>query len=186
VKLNADAFALLLARLDADPERAGEAYESLRRTLTAFFAWRGASTPDECADETLDRLAGKLAAGVAIEDVRRFARGVARLVLLEHWRDPVTHEVALDEATPRAAKPPATDADEHRHACLERCLAELPDEGRRVILGYYVSDGRQRITARKRLAAELHVSENALRSRAQRLRDRLEECLTACLADMDA
>lgn len=185
MKLTADAFALLLARLDPDPERAGEAYESLRRTLGAFFAWRGAATPNECADETLDRLAAKLAEGLVIVDVRRFARGVARLVLLEHWRDPAAQRAPVDDRL-RAAPPSAPTSDDHRHACLDRCLAELPAEGRTLILRYYTADGRDRIDSRRRLAGELRVSESALRNRAQRLRDRLERCLTACLADMDA
>jgi DNA-directed RNA polymerase specialized sigma24 family protein len=185
-RLTADAFALLLARLHPDPERAGEAYEALRLMLAAFFAWRGAATPEECADETLDRLAAKLAEGVVIDDVRRFARGVARLVLLEHWRGPAARRGPLDDAVRAASPAPAAEEEEHRYACLERCLAELPADGRTLILRYYASDGRDRIESRRRLAAELGVSESALRNRAQRLRDRLEQCLTARLADMDA
>jgi DNA-directed RNA polymerase specialized sigma24 family protein len=184
-RLTADAFAQLLARLHSDPEQAGEVYEALRGTLLGFFTWRGAATPEECADETLDRLAAKLAEGVVIEDVRRFARGVARLVLLEHWRDPALQRATLDETTPRPPAPPEA-GDEGRHACLERCLAELPEDGRTLILRYYTSDGRSRIDSRRRLAQDLRVSESALRNRAQRLRDRLERCLTACLGDMDA
>lgn len=184
--LSADAFALLLARLGGDEQSAGEAYESLRRTLVAFFRWRRAATPDECADDTLDRLAAKLAEGVPVEDVRRFARGIARLVLLEHWRDPATRGEPLDDTVPRAPSPSPAAREEQRHACLERCLAELPADGRSLILSYYVSEGRARIDSRKRLAAELRVSERALRNRAQRLRDRLEACLAGCLADMDA
>jgi DNA-directed RNA polymerase specialized sigma24 family protein len=86
--LTAGAVASLLARLGPDAERAGSAYEHLRRTLMSFFAWRGAATPEDCADETLDRLAARLDDGVAVEDVPRFARGIARMVLLERWRRP--------------------------------------------------------------------------------------------------
>jgi DNA-directed RNA polymerase specialized sigma24 family protein len=184
--LNADAFALLMARLGPEPESAGLAYESLRRTLVGFFAWRGASRPDECADETLDRLAAKLAEGVVVEDVRRFARGIARLVLLEHWRDPEAQRASLDEAVPPVAPPPAPGDEERLHACLDRCLAELPEAGRTLIVAYYVAQDRERIVSRKRIASELGVSESALRNRMQRLRDRLERCLAACMADMDA
>jgi DNA-directed RNA polymerase specialized sigma24 family protein len=183
--LTAGSLACLLARLDADPERAGSAYEALRRALVALFTWRGASTPEECADETLDRLAARLEEGVVVEDVPRFARGIARLVLLEHWRRLDARAVPLDDA---ALSRPVADApdDEALHGCLERCLGELPQDARDLILQYYVAEGRPRIDRRKRLAEALRVSESALRNRAQRLRDRLETCLTRCLAAPDA
>src|SRR4030095_8986131 len=59
-ELSARALRLLLARLDPDPDRAGAAYEALRRALVKFFDWRGARVPEEGADETLDRLARQL------------------------------------------------------------------------------------------------------------------------------
>ena len=62
--LNAPAFQRLLARLDADPARAGERYEDLRRTLVRFFEWRGAPFPDDHADETFDRVARRLDEGI--------------------------------------------------------------------------------------------------------------------------
>jgi DNA-directed RNA polymerase specialized sigma24 family protein len=179
--LDAAALASLLARLGPDAESAGAAYEALRRALVSYFAWRGASTPEECADETLDRLAARLAEGVAVEDVPRFARGVARLVLLEHWRSADARRVPLAQSA--AERPMETDTTlEHTHDCLDHCLAELAPEGRDLIVAYYVAEGRTRIDRRKRLAAERGISESALRNRAQRLRDGLERCIGECLA----
>ena len=179
--LDAAALASLLARLGPDAESAGSAYESLRRALVSYFAWRGALTPEECADQTLDRLAARLAEGVPVEDVPRFARGVARLVLLEHWRSADVRRVPLAESA--ADRPVEDDAAEDRvHECLDQCLAELPGEGRELIVDYYVAEGRTRIDRRKRLAAAKGISESALRNRAQRLRDGLERCITECLA----
>ena len=57
----------------------------------------------------------------------------------------------------------------------------LPPDGRDLILKYYVDEGRTRIDNRRRLAQAFGISENALRSRAQRLRDGLECCITDCL-----
>jgi len=179
--LDAAALASLLARLGRDAESAGAAYETLRRALVSYFAWRGALTPEECADETLDRLAARLAEGAPVEDVPRFARGVARLVLLEHWRSADARRVPLAESA--ADRPAETDAaEDHAHDCLDQCLAELSPEGRDLIVDYYVAEGRTRIDRRKRLAAERGISESALRNRAQRLRDGLERCITECLA----
>src|SRR5258708_5193746 len=120
--LTAPAFSSLLARLDSDAERAGLAYEHLRRALVSFFGWRGATTPEECADETLDRLAVRLTEGVAVEDVARFAHGIARMVLLEHWRRPDARRVALPSIAPTVED----DSDQGVLAdCLDRCLGEL-------------------------------------------------------------
>jgi DNA-directed RNA polymerase specialized sigma24 family protein len=181
--LTAGAFASLLARLGPDAERAGAAYEHLRRALVGFFAWRGAATPEDCADETLDRLAARVEEGVAVEDVARFARGIARLVLLEHWRRPEARAARLDGGD--AWRPPAAGKaeDDEVSDCLSRCLGELGPESRELILEYYVGEGRNRIERRKRMAEALGVSESALRNRAQRLRDQLERCITACLGD---
>lgn len=183
-ELTARSLAGLLARLDPDPDRAGEAYEALRSTLVKFFDWRGARAPDECADLTLDRLARKLEEGERIEDPRGFAHGIARLVLLEQWRSPEARAVPAGEAALErlaAPEPPGTPEDEPRGACFEKCLSELPAEGRRLILGYYAAEGRK-IENRKRLADSLGLSDNALRSRAQRIRDRLERCVGRCLS----
>src|SRR5262245_25213379 len=46
-------FARLLTRLDADADRAADAYEHLRRALERYFEWHGAWSADECADETI-------------------------------------------------------------------------------------------------------------------------------------
>jgi len=177
--LTSTALAGLLARLGPDEERAGAAYEDLRRALVAFFEWRGAFTPEECADESLDRLARRLEDGEEVRDVPRFARGVARLVLLEHWRRPDARRAELSE---RMASPaPAAPDDEAPHLCLERCLRALADDGRRLILDYYQETGRARIERRQAMARAMGLSEAALRNRAQRLRDRLEACLADCL-----
>jgi DNA-directed RNA polymerase specialized sigma24 family protein len=178
-RLSPSAFARLLDRLGPDSESAGLAYEALRRGLVAFFSYRGAATPDECADETLDRLAARLDEGVDVQDVGRFTRGIARLVLLEHWRRSDARQVGLDERTEPAAAAPSDDT---LHECLERCLSDLPPDGRTLILEYYVDAGRSRIERRRQIARALGVSETALRNRAQRQRDRLERCITECLA----
>src|SRR6267378_2739688 len=85
--ITAAGLARLLARLDRNPERAALEYERLRRALVKFFDWRGAWPPEECADDALDRLARKLEETV-VDDLRSYAHGVAKLVLLERRRQP--------------------------------------------------------------------------------------------------
>lgn len=177
------AFSSLLARLDPDPDRAGDAYEQLRRALCRFFDWRGVAASDEAADEALDRLARRLAAGEPVQDVRSFAMGIARLVSLEYHRRPEARTEWLDpaEADRVLAAPPAVESD-GRDRCFDQCFGDLASDVREVMVRYYGGTGRARIEARAALARDLGVSQNALRLRAQRVRDRLEQCLRRCLA----
>lgn len=178
-QLSNGALQLLLTRLDADPERAGERYEALRRTLLKYFEWRGALEPDTCADETLDRMARKIEQGAEVPDLRSYAYGIARLIMLERARSMDVRHVTLDRTLLTVAAPePVTE--EPMMTCLERCLAELPDASRAVILGYYADERRTKIDGRQRLARELGLTAAALRNRAQRLRDRLGDCIMRC------
>jgi DNA-directed RNA polymerase specialized sigma24 family protein len=172
-------LARLLARLGPDEDRAGREYERLRRTLIRFFDWRGAWPSDECADETIDRLARKLQDTV-VDDVCAYAHGIARMVLLEWQRKPALAPIDVAEH-PQAMPEVAVDA-EGLQECFEQCLAELPAESRALILDYYQGERAAKIANRQRMAAELKVSDNALRSRVQRVRDRLEQCVRGCTA----
>ena len=156
--------------------------ERLRHALEKFFDWHCAWPPEECADETLDRLVVKLAADVDVEDVRAYARGIARLVLLEWRRRPAA--VPMDESRDYAAvlSPTHEDDTEALSSCFERCLAALSDETRSLVLDYYVAERRAKIDNRRRLALNLGLSESALRNRVQRVRNRLERCVQTCTA----
>ena len=54
-------FERLLTWLDSDPDRAGELYERIRWRLIAILASRACHIPEELADETIDRVAGRVA-----------------------------------------------------------------------------------------------------------------------------
>ena len=183
-EFTATALERLLARLDADADRAAEAYEGLRLTLTRFFDWRGAHFPDECADEAINRLARRLDEGAEVDDPRGYALGIARLVLMERSRSPQLRQDELDEQTPAPA-PVRTGEPEHLQECLDSCLAALPPESRTLILEYYQDQRRLKIDRRVRLATELGLTAQALRSRAQRVRDRLERCVRGCNGGQD-
>jgi DNA-directed RNA polymerase specialized sigma24 family protein len=182
-QLTGDAFARLLDRLDADRSQAGERYEDLRHTLVRFFAWRGAPFPDEHADETLDRVARRLAEGVDIRNIGGYCYEVARLVFLETRKGPQARRTSLDAIEPRAI------VDENAHAatldasltCLDNCLSQLPADSRDLIVGYYRDDKRARIVARREMAERMGLRVDALANRAQRLRNRLEQCVSACM-----
>jgi DNA-directed RNA polymerase specialized sigma24 family protein len=179
--MSANGYDRLLTRLDTDPDKAAAAYGQLRLALEKYFDWHGAWPPEECADETLDRLLRKIAE-VEVQDVRKYARGIARLVLLEWQRRPPSVSLSDDPdlanavaTTPKPEDPPLQD-------CFDRCLAELPAESRDLVLQYYVAERRAKIDIRRGLARTLNISESALRNRVQRVRDRLERCVQTCAA----
>jgi RNA polymerase sigma factor (sigma-70 family) len=186
-QLTGEALERLLDRLDPDRDLAGQRYETLRQTLVKFFDWRGASSPDDCADETLDRLIRKLDEGAHIEELGRYAHGIARLVLLEQMRDPLPRAALLEDVPSApslvvAPAEPVEDEDEEsdKRDCFDACLDSLPADSRDLILRYYVDERRAKIDARVELAKTLGVTSAALRSRAQRIRDRLEKCVGRC------
>lgn len=179
--LSAHALAVLVARLGAaaSTEAHGAAeYESLRQALQQFFTWRGAHDAAACADETLDRVATRLAAGAEVERIRPFALGVARLVLQEEYRRVAAQPADLADREPPA--PVATPHVDTRAGCLDRCLAELPAADRELVLQYYAHEHRARIDGRVALARGLGVTAETLRTRVQRIRNRLEACVRGC------
>lgn len=183
-ELTAEAFAKLLAGFDSNPERAAAQYESLRAALVKFFDWQGALFPEELADETFNRVARRLDEGVELQNAATYCHGVARLVLLES-RKRAEHRRAEFDETVAIADPREqfeTSSGDERRSCFDRCLNELPLENRRLVLSYYQHDKRQKIDGRQTLANQLGLPLNALRSRVQRIRDRLEQCVKRCLA----
>jgi DNA-directed RNA polymerase specialized sigma24 family protein len=179
-ELTSKAFTKLLAKLSTDPEIAGKEYEELRRRLVKFFEWRGAFFPEDLADETLNRTARKIDEGEEIEkNVIALALGIAHFVFLETSRHPDSRRTTLEELIPVAAPPEHRGEDDDLRAVyLRECLRVLSKESRELIIEYYRGEGRAKIEDRKALAEKLGISLNALFSRAKRIRDGLERCVT--------
>src|SRR4051812_21579927 len=168
------AFDRLLTALDADRDRAGEAYEHLRERTAGLLRWWGATDADELADITLDRVARKLEEGatIATGSFGAYVRGVARMIFYESRRRPQVHSADALYLSP----PPSSDPD--LLTCLESCLNALNPDDRVTVLRYY-GDGKLS-EVRKRLGEELGVTMTALRIRAHRLRVQLERCVQGC------
>jgi DNA-directed RNA polymerase specialized sigma24 family protein len=172
------AFAALLARLSADGGDAA-AYESLRRRLIQFFRLHVPAEADDLADVVLDRLARRLHEGTDVASVPSYALGIARMVLHEaRAKSARRHRAEADPTlVPDDEAPDDASELEHVLAALRACLDAAGTSARRLILAYYGADGAARIATRKRLADECAISLNALRNRALRLRDALEDCV---------
>jgi RNA polymerase sigma factor (sigma-70 family) len=189
--LTSASFDSLLAQLGPDRESAARAYIELRRALFIFFATRGAASPDEMTDETINRVARRLSEGerITAETPSNYFYGVARNV----WRESLAKSNVLiplsnDDPAERAQATPydlLLSASERietdlRHECLEKCLGRLDPEDRNLIISYYQFSGGEKVENRKRLATHLGLANNTLRQRVARLRSRLAECVTIC------
>jgi DNA-directed RNA polymerase specialized sigma24 family protein len=185
-QLSQASFERFLAVLDADRHAAAERYELLRSKLTSFFEWRGSRAPEEHADVVINRVIKKVEQGEEVRDPHSYCYGVARLVLLEEQKRDVRAQAAHHEF--HRVLPAAEDASdlEGRVRCLRRCLGELLPGQRELIQKYYGEEGARRIDGRRRLAEALGIGMNALRIRAFRLTDRLQSCVTGCVARTQA
>jgi DNA-directed RNA polymerase specialized sigma24 family protein len=119
--LTRSAFDGLLAALGPDRDLAANRYLELRRNIVRLFEWRGCSTPDDYADETINRCAKKIGDGEEIRDVATYCVGIARMLLREMRRDRAREARPLDEAPePRAAPVEPSGDPERRLECLRR------------------------------------------------------------------
>ena len=179
--LTGEALNRFLSCLDANPDHAGRKYEALRQKLVKIFDWRGAHFPEECADETINRVVRKLEYGQEIRDIPTYCQGVARLVFLETLKKAENRQVSLDDLKSVPVAPVVAE-DSDQRICFVRCLNELPIESRQLILQYYEDERRVKINNRQAMADQLGIPLSALRSRVQRIRDKLEQCITHCLS----
>ena len=190
--LTESAFQRLLGWLDEGADSDGQKYLEMRRRLVAYFDRKNCSTPDELADETLNRVARRLEEEGAIETdaPARYCYTLARHVFMEHLRGARRSDALVEEMRRRPrgdemAESETSDDSEIREktlGCLEQCTAKLEALNREIITRYYTGKERTKIENRRALAEELGVTANALRIRACRIRDRLEECVRRCAA----
>jgi DNA-directed RNA polymerase specialized sigma24 family protein len=167
-------FDRLLSWLDPNPERAGELYEKIRWRLIAVLASRGCRIPEELADETIDRVARRVAdiEATYVGDKSLYFLGVMNNVHHEYLKRPRVSELS----------PPEDSAvKEQTYACLDKCVAKLTPHAREIIEKYYAADKRAKINLRKRIAAAFGISNSNLRLRALRIRAKLQVCIERCL-----
>lgn len=180
-KLTREGFDKFLFRLNPDRDTAGRKYEVLRSKLISYFDWRNCPFPEDHADEALTRVIRKIEAGEEIRDPSTYVFGIARMLLLEIARNREKERAALNLLPDTQSVDTESDEAQNRINCLRQCLAALPEKSRELITEYYEGEGPAKINRRKELAADLGMQLNALRIRACRLREKLEECMGRCL-----
>jgi DNA-directed RNA polymerase specialized sigma24 family protein len=154
-----------------------------RQRLVGYFDRKNCDAPEDLADETLNRVARRLEeeGDIVSETAARYCYIVARFVFLEYLRER-KDTVALDSLNGLAVS--STDDEslnrERLLTCLDQCTEKLQTAQRDLIIRYYRGEQRIKIDNRRKLAAELGVSINALSIRACRIRDKLEACVREC------
>jgi DNA-directed RNA polymerase specialized sigma24 family protein len=191
--LTKEAFDTLLGALNPNRDRAAAIYESIRKKLITFFECRHCSSPEDYADITINRVARRISEGKIIytADPSSFFFGVAYKVLQEYWGERARRGTSLSDLpllelpseNPIEAKEKEAEriGIENHLECLEQCIQSLTAKNRRLIIQYYEGETRARIRNRKGLAEEFGIPLNALRIRALRIRERLEECVGECM-----
>jgi len=175
--LTKEGLEALLASLGPDLEQAGQRYEQIRRKLIRLFEWRGCASPEDLADETINRVARRLAGGLQVrsDDPYAYFCGVAHLLYKEVLRQQARERRVLDGGDWRPPEPEEDAEPDVRLSRLQHCLGLLDAGQRRLLLRYHERDDR--IRARKEICDELGIPMNALRIRVHRLRRRVESCV---------
>ena len=179
----------LLARLDSDPANAWEKYNSLRTRLVKFFDWNRCGSSEELADEVLDRVARK-PQDEEIRDIHEFVIGVARNIRLEAYKKNQRESHLEDRPGGSEALAGSLDLEsemvadldlQKNLACLRECLGTMRPADRALALDYYSAEDEKQKVHRQKLASAAGITMIALRVRANRLREKLEQCVRNCL-----
>ena len=170
------AFDGLLACLDSNRDIAADRYLRMRRDLVRLFEWRGCYTPDDYADETINRCARKIEQGEEIRDLAVYSIGVARMLLREMCRDRSRQARSLDEIPELCTGPEICSDLEHGVEALRLSLEQLSHDDRFLILNYYKGDKSDKIKTRKMLSELFGLGASTLRMRAMRIREKLRLC----------
>lgn len=173
-------FEMLLAWLDLDQDAAAQKYEKIRQRLIRILRGRGCFEAEELADATFNRVIGKLPqiADGYTGDPTLYFYGVADKIYLEWLR----RQKKINQT--RLPPPEISDAAalEIEYECLANCLAKLPADQHRLIVGYYREIKSAKIENRRKMAQTFGISPNALQVKASRVRSQLKGCIENCIA----
>lgn len=192
-QLTQEKFDKLLFVLDSDRTIAGERYEHLRQAMIAFFSFRGASDPEELADETMNRVASRLHDGAEIfsNNPASYFYGFARNI----WNETVKKKNTLQPLDETFSNQRSSALNPHemleqqleqrdieiRRVHLNHCLKGLSEKDRELLIEYYQDTGAARIDNRQALAERFSISPKTLRNKTVLLRGKLMDFVRKAL-----
>lgn len=177
---NQEEFDALLAWLDSDRDRAAVIlYDEIRVKLVKILERRQCWAADELADETINRVSHK------VKDVAPIYEGNPALyfyAFLKKVYQEWLRDVPTDPLPDDLLRAPEPDDDvDPVHDCLEKCLQELDQDDRDLVLKYFEKEKGAKIEHRKELAASRGLTQNALRMKVHRINEELRKCIIKCL-----
>jgi DNA-directed RNA polymerase specialized sigma24 family protein len=185
-ELTEDTFACLLRALGPNDELALARYTRLQQRLTFFFMRHRSVSPEDLADEVINRLARALFEGRLISNLEAFALGVARMVVREEHARTLREQHSYQEAHRNkiTAEPTSIESDQEIQA-REAGYEALPPSARQMLTQYHAGNGAIRINARQQLAQEMGITMGALRKRVFDLQAALRQNVRRSLGHSD-
>ena len=186
-------FEKLLAWLSPDIVLAVRKYKEIYSSLVEFFRSNGCNHPTELADKTIDRVCTKLSRGEKIVNAepKAYFLAVSRYILKEYWRQQskislTTEEISeffvtLENDRNRQSEEHTLQVANKRLDCMKACVLQLATQDRRLIINYAQGEKTNKIANRRKLAKQIEISEEVLRTKVHRIRNRLKACLENCL-----
>lgn len=166
-------------------QRAAAEFIHDRHRLGAFVGGllRDAHAAEDVIQEVWVRLAAEIEKGTAIENQPAWCRGVARNLILKHWRTQQTAKVVADSEVMEAflaqveqafAESDSDEADEWqlRQQALDDCVAALPEKSRRMLSLRY--EARKSV---EEVAKATGQTFDAVTKALYRLRQALTDCV---------
>ena len=169
----------LLGWLASDAEEAGKKYEEIRRGLINYFYYRGCLDAEGLADETINRVAAKLA-GTHFDENFKLANYFYSFAAKIYLEDYKKSKRFVSEYENLQVLPPVEESNPGL-VCLESCLAKHPDHERKLLIKYYGFGKSERAEQRKLLAAAHKINVLFLHTKISRLKKILRACLKNCL-----
>jgi RNA polymerase sigma-70 factor (ECF subfamily) len=186
--MNDDDLAARLARSCHEPEAFADVVRALSPALHAYLARRaGADADDLLAETWLRAYAARRTYDIARGSVRVWSFGVARHVLMAHWRRVV--DLPRDTAAHEETSDPWPGVDDRLAAAavapaLRAALAELPVVERELLL-LVAWDGLTPTEAAGVAGVPAPTARTRLFRARQRLRERLEAAAHVAVAASD-
>ena len=163
-----------------------ERLAAIQEKLLLFFAARviDRTVRADLVGRVNVRVLERLRGTAQVDDVERFAFGVARNVLQEYWRERKRRdkrEATLASTAQNIGRELTASIETTKFGrkamlrALTECLASLGEKDRDLAERCY-GEGKSKDT-REALARELSLTRNALDARISRVRSRLEACV---------
>ena len=143
-------------------------YTALRFRAVQYCRKPGIPDPESLVDEAIARL---IATPHDVDNPVAFLLAICRNVLFEEYR-----RLEAVRALANSAPGPEVSSTGDDDSEYKACLAALP-RSERLLLEAYVGSGVKGIERRRRLAVRLGISDDALRQRIHRMREKLQRCL---------